>query len=189
MCKSVLRGFWVPKSLVFLGLVSFAACGYHFRSSGEPLGIKIESLAIPMVESPSSDLGFESEFTRILREEFINNSTVPILSEQDARYILIARIYQVKTEPIAYEQQESFLAGHRSTLSVTSKLRLMVKLDIKLVEQSTGKTIWHERSMTERANYDVVADPLVTTYNRGQALDQIASLLSKKVFLKTLERF
>ncbi|MBW2000810.1 MAG: hypothetical protein JRJ29_22965, partial [Deltaproteobacteria bacterium] len=147
MCKSVLRrSFWLPGSLAFLILISSSACGYRFRSSGEPLGIKVESLAIPMIKSSSSDVSFESEFTRILRQEFINNSTVPILSEQEAQYILIARVYQVKTEPIAYKELAPSLPGQTRPYSVTSKLRLMVKLDIKLVEQGTGKTIWHERS-------------------------------------------
>lgn len=189
MNERVVMCRWLHSTVVFLALVSSAACGYYFRSSGEPLGIKMESLAIPMVTSSSSDIDLESDFTRILREEFINNARVPLLGEGQAQFILFGRLYEIGTEPIAYDQQESTLSGHTTTFSVTKTRRLTLKLDIKLVERASGRVLWSERAMAERANYDVGTDPLETRHNKKQALEEIASLLSKRVFLKTLERF
>lgn len=180
---------WLCDAVILFTIMSSVACGYHFRSSGEPLGIRMESLAIPMVRSSSSDIGLESHFTRVLREAFISNSRVPILPEGEAEFLLVGRIYEITTVPIAYDQEESIVSGHKSTYSVTGRRRLMLKFDAKLVERASGRIIWRENAMAERADFDVGIDPLETRYNRSQALEEIAGLLSKRVFLMTLERF
>ena len=44
-----------------------AGCGYQFRADGEPVGIQLESLAIPLFSSTSSEIGFEADFTKMIR--------------------------------------------------------------------------------------------------------------------------
>jgi len=43
--------------------------------------------------------------------------------------------------------------------------------------------------MEEDALFNVENEPLATQYNQQQALIKIASLLAKRIYLKTMERF
>ena len=174
---------------LFLVLPLLSGCGYQFRSNGQPLGLEIDSLAIPMVTSPSSSLGFEADFTRILREEFISHARVPIQPREKAQFILSGNILEVRADPLSYNIQEFTIKGNTVTNEVTRRRRLFVKMDIYLSDRRTGRIIWHEPSMEEETSFAVGIDPLVNRYNQKQALEKIARDLSKKIYLKTMERF
>jgi hypothetical protein len=164
-------------------------CGYQFRATGEPLGIKIQSLAIPLIESTSSELGFEAIFTRVFRETFISKTKIPLLPESRAEAVLTGRIYDISTEPIAFTQTQQTVGGEVTTYSVTSRRQVTVKLDAKFTITATGEVIFHAKAMEERANYNVSTDSLVTRYNEQVAYELIARALADRLFLKSTERF
>ena len=186
---SFLKGgiFVISTLLLIIPLIS--GCGYQFRANGEPIGLKINSLAIPMVTSPSSNLGFEADFTRILREEFISHARFPIQSVKKAQMILQGNILEVRTDPLSYDIQELNINDNTVTHEVTKRRRLRIKLDIYLSDRVTGKIIWHEPSMEEETSFAVGFDPLVNIYNQKQALEKIARNLSEKIYSKTMDRF
>ena len=177
-------------SLVFMTWVAgffLMGCGYHFRAAGEPLGIKIQSLAIPLIESTSSELAFEATFTRVFRETFISKTKIPLLPEAKADAVLTGRIYDIRTEPIAFRQ--GTVDGQVTTYSVTSRRQVTVKLDAKFTVRATGEVIFNAKAMEERANYNVSTDSLVTRYNEQVAYELIARALADRLFLKSTERF
>lgn len=179
----------VPAISAFLVGCLVVGCGYHFRADGQPVGITIESLAIPMIESTSSNLGFEADFIRIVREEFISHARIPIVPKNEAHTVLTGRIYEIRTWPISYRVNQQIVQGNPSTFEVTSSRRLRIKLDVKLTDRNTGKVIWHERAMEDIATFAVSEDPLQTQFNQQVALLVIARRLAERIFLKTMERF
>lgn len=165
------------------------SCGYSFRATGEPLGIKLESLAIPMIESTSSEIGFEAAFTRIVRNKFIAQGKVPLVSVEKAQAVLTGRVYEIWTEPISYETTQQTVSGVVTNFEVTRSRRLRLTLDMRLTDTRTGKVIWHEKAMQEKAIFAVSEDPLETQYNQRLAEEYIARQLADRIFLKTMERF
>ena len=186
------KGDWY---FIILGMVILlpgfliTGCGYSFRSSGDPMGIKMESMAIPMIESTSSDLGFEADFTRIIREEFIRNSKVPLVPREEAHTVLSTRVYDISTEPVSYDLDEYPVNGAVTTYTETKTRTLKIRVDIRFEDQRTGKVIWRNGNMEEKTNYVVDRDPLVTRFNKKNALETIAERLAKRIFLQTMERF
>jgi outer membrane lipopolysaccharide assembly protein LptE/RlpB len=174
------HGFPVLLRAIIL-FTSCVGCGYHFRGTGEPLGIQYEGLAIPMMTSTSSNIGFEADFTRIIRQEFISNSKISFVPQEKAQAVLIGRIFDIKTEPLSYHTKNG--------IQVTRSRQLKVKLDVSLTDRVTGKVIWHEREMADQASFIVGADPLENRYNQQQALESIARSMAKRIYLKTMERF
>lgn len=172
---------------IFLFLL--IGCGYHFRAAGEPMGVKYESLAIPLITSTSSEMSFEADFTRIIRETFISHGKVPLASVERAQAVLTGRIYDIRTEPLTYTLEQQTVRDHFVTHEVTSGRRLKIKLDIRLTDRASGKVLWHEKAMEEKAAFIVETDPLVTRFNQRQALQEIARRLAKRIYLKTMERF
>ena len=177
----------------FLGvtilLVVCMGCGYHLRATGEPMGIKIESLAIPLMTSTSSNKGFEADFTRIIREEFISHARVPMLPREKAQAVLTGRIYDTRFRPLTYSLQQQTVGGEITTHETTSSRRMKISLDIQLTDRASGKVIWREKSMKEEASFIVGMDPLANRYYQQQALQKIARRLAKRIYLKTMERF
>ncbi len=170
-------------------LVQIAACGYGFRADGRPVGLEIESLAIPLMTSTSSMMSFESDFTKVIRQEFISHAIVPILPKENAHMVLIGHVRNIRTDPLTYDLNAQTVKGHEVTYSSTSSRRLMVELDAKLMDRATGKIVWQDGNLTEEARFEVSSDPLLTRHNQRQALQKIAARLAKRVYLKTMERF
>lgn len=153
------------------------------------MGIEMESLAIPMIESTSSDLGFEADFTRVIREEFIRNSKVPLVPEEEAQTVLSGRIYDIRTEPVSYDLDQQSVNGAVTTYTETRTRMLRVRVDMRLEDKRTGNVIWRDENLEEKTSYVVDRDPLVTRFNRKKALETIAERLGKRIFLQTMERF
>jgi hypothetical protein len=166
-----------------------AGCGYHFRADGEPVGIELESLAIPLFSSTSSVIGFEADFTKMIRQEFISHGRVPIVAEDKAQAVLVGRIVEVRADPLSYRSQDVTVGGYASTFEVTKSSKLRVRLEVQLVDRRSGKVIWREAGMEDQASYPVSGDPLEMRYSEKQALEKIASRLAKRIYLRTMERF
>jgi len=170
-------------------LMGSSGCGYGFRVSGAPVGIKIDSLAIPLFESTSTDTGFESEFTDVIRNEFINRSKVPIVAKDQAQVVISGRIYKIDTKPISYDTKKQSVEGNTVSYETDGTRKLIVRADITMTDRATGKVIWHEDSMEEESLFKVNNDPLQNRYNKDQAIKEIAGLMAKRIYLNTMERF
>ncbi|MBW1799278.1 MAG: hypothetical protein JRJ85_00980 [Deltaproteobacteria bacterium] len=174
--------------LIFVFLA--AGCGYNFRADGEPLGIQLDSIAIPLVTSTSSEIGFEADFTKIIRNEFINHTNLRLAYKERAQFILYGHIYEISTEPLSFDLRQETVNGYATIYEQTRTRRLKVKLDISLIERASGKVIWHEPNMEEKASFNVGGnDPLSTRHDKQRALERIARQLAKRIFLRTTERF
>jgi len=170
-------------------VLSFMGCGYKVRGTGEPIGLEIRSLAIPLVQSPSSRLGFEGDFTSQVIQEFAGYAKIPLVPRDEAEAVLIGEIVEIEREPLSYDIIQTTVQGESTNYEVTSVRRLRIRLEAKLVERSTGKVIWEDRAMEEKASYPVVTDPLVTRFNERKALEEVAQRLAKRIYMKTMERF
>src|SRR5512136_1077998 len=174
--------------LILLSLL-VAGCGYQFRADGEPVGIQLESLAIPLFSSTSSEIGFEADFTKMIRQEFISHGRVPIVAEEKAQAVLVGKVVEVRADPLTYRSQDVNVGGNTSTYEVTKSRKLRVRLEVQLVDRRSGKVIWREAGMEDQASYSVSSDPLELRYTEQQALEKIASRLAKRIYLRTMERF
>jgi outer membrane lipopolysaccharide assembly protein LptE/RlpB len=82
-----------PLVLFFCSILA-AGCGYNLQATGKPMRITISSMAIPLIESPSSDIGFEGDFTKMIRRQFVSHSQIPLVSKEMAAAVLIGKVDQ-----------------------------------------------------------------------------------------------
>lgn len=175
-------------SLVFI-VLGGGACSYRLQQIGKPHGLEIESIAIPMVKSPASTLGFEGTFTRIIREEFIDNSGLAVVPKEKADAVLEMWITRIGSDPLTYEVTQFSVQNRTVNYATTSSRWLWVTMDARLVDRASGRTIWKQTGMKEKASYAVSTDPLETRYNRRLALKEIVRNLAKKAYAQTMDRF
>ncbi|MDY6970840.1 MAG: LPS assembly lipoprotein LptE [Thermodesulfobacteriota bacterium] len=153
------------------------------------MGIYIPSLAIPVFASTSSSLGFEGDFTRIIREEFISHAKVPLVQEDEAAVVLCGEVHDIKTEPLSYSLVQNTVRGESTNYEVTNTRWLRVTLNARLLDRGSGKIIWEDKAMEEKAVFSVGTDPLANRCSQRKAVQEIANILAKKIYLKTMERF
>ena len=153
------------------------------------MGIGLESLAIPLVESTASVINFEAIFTGIIRNEFISRGRVPLVPLEKAQMSLTGKIYEIRTDPLSFDTREIEVNGTTVTYSTTNSRRLTVKLEMKLVDLKSGKVIWHDKAMEERSTFTVGTEPLVYRENEKLALEAISRKLAVRIYNKTMDRF
>ena len=175
--------------LIFTACCFTSGCGYRFRTTGEPLGVILDSIAIPLFTSSSSLSGVEADFTRIVREEFIRNSKIRIQSRDTAEALLSGRIYSITTEPLTYAVTQQTIHGILSTDEVTSSRTLKVKVAVTLKERRTGNIMWQDSGLMGQASFSVSHDPLANRHNQRQAFISIARDLAIRIYSRTMERF
>jgi len=187
--KSYLNNGLVGSILLLLFIALVGGCGYHLRQGGKPLGLKIQSIAIPLVKSPASTLGFEGEFTRVIREEFISHSSLELVSRDRADAILLTSVTRINTKAIGYGITQNTIQGQTINYEVTNKRRMWVKVDARLIDGKSGTVLWQEKGMREQADFAVSEDPLETRYNRQVAVKSMALNIANRLFAMTMERF
>lgn len=175
---------------IFLLFWWMAGCGYHLQATDRPMGgVRIDSLAIPLMASTSSSLGFEGDFTEVIRREFVSHSKIPLVPKHEASAVLIGRVCEIRTEPVSYSTTRETIQGRTYNYEVTSSRWLIIRLDAKLLDRKTGRVIWADKNMEEKATFGVSTDPLRTRYNQRKAAEKIAQLFAQRFYLKTMERF
>jgi outer membrane lipopolysaccharide assembly protein LptE/RlpB len=187
--KDPIKKALVGSILLVLSIVLVAGCGYHVRKGGKPLGLKIQSIAIPLVKSPASTLGFEGDFTRVIRQEFISHSSLELVPRDRADAILLTNVTRINTESIGYDITRNTIQNHTIDYAVTNRRRMWVRVDARLIDGKSGAVIWEEKGIREQADFAVSEDPLVTRYNRKLAVESIALNVANRLFAMTMERF
>ncbi|MDY6882009.1 MAG: LPS assembly lipoprotein LptE [Desulfatiglans sp.] len=149
----------------------------------------IHSIAIPLIRSTSSQLGFEGAFTKVIREEFFSHSKVPIVSRSEADAVLVGKVVHVETEALSYRLEQGVVQDQNTSYEVTDTRRIRITLDATLIAGDTGKTIWKESEMEEKETFSVGTDPLSNNYNQMKAIIEIARRFAERLYSKTMERF
>ena len=175
--------------LAFIACCITSGCGYQFRAAGAPIGVTLDTIAIPLFPSTSSFVGFEADFTRILREEFITHSRVRIVSKENAQVVLSGSIYSIITEPLTFSVKKQTIHGFDSTYAVTSSREMRVRVEAKLIDRETGTIIWQDGSFIGETSFSVSSDPLRTRYYQRRAFIAIAQDIATRIYSKTMERF
>ena len=185
-------GLWQSSNGALVLLVCcllITGCGYQFRIAGAPIGVTLDTIAIPIFPTTSSYVGYEADFARILREEFITHSRVRIVSEEKAQTVLSGSIYSIITEPYTYRVKKQTIHGLTATDEITRSREMRVRVEAKLTDRETGTVIWHDGSFIGETTFSVSSDPLSTRYNQRKAFIAIAQDIATRIYAKTMERF
>ncbi len=183
------------KRTIFILLAFFAisilsvSCGYHLLNSGRYCSLPYKSISIPIVKSPSSDLLFESEFTEVLRSEFLRYSNIRLLGSKRADVILNVQIQKIQLAPVGYRIRRYNTPRSQYLYETTSGRLLKIILYMALTERKSKRVIWEKGSISETAYLYMGDDPLENSEELRKALIEIASRIARRAYQLTLERF
>ena len=133
-------------SIVALTLLA-TACrppGYGFAGGALPRNIRTMAIQPFDNETPTPEL--QKEIFEAMRKELQPRLGVRDAPEERADAIVrgVVRTYDVDV-PVGYSANP--------TQAVTSRRKLQITLDVQIVDQTTGKTIWEKKGLRAEGEY------------------------------------
>jgi hypothetical protein len=156
-------------NLLFLCLI--AGCGYHVGSV-PPAGVT--AIFIPVLENATNRQEITSDVTDGIIRRFKTDGTVKITGKDEADAILYGKIVGYRSEAVLYDRQD-----------VANEFRVVITVDINLVNAKDGKTIYSARSVEGQAVARLTVNQFET---ERTALPQVIDDLSKKAVEAIMER-
>jgi hypothetical protein len=146
-------------------LVALNACiPYGFTGGGLPSHIR--TVAIVPFENQTATPELPRELTEALRTQLHDRLGLRDVSEARASAIIRGTIQRYETDiPIG------FSANNKQT--TTAKRLLQLVVDLELIDQVTGKSLWQRKGLLAEGQYEEHGEPL----GRKQAIDRIVNTL------------
>ena len=146
------------------GLVSVAlaltGCFYGFSGGGLPS--HVHTVAIIPFENRTPSPELQRELTESLRKELHDRLGLRDATEAKASAVIRGTIQRYETDiPVGYS------ANNKQTTSARRQLQITV--DVELLDQVTGKTLWQRKGMTGEAEYEERGE----VDGRKQAIERI----------------
>jgi outer membrane lipopolysaccharide assembly protein LptE/RlpB len=163
---------------IILSVVVVSACGYRFAGQGAyPKGV--ETIFIEVFENRTGKTGIERVVTNQLVFEFTRQREKSLAgAAENADAVLKGVIRTIRTQTIS-----------RVGTEVASQREVIMTVDLGLVEQDGGETIWAAKGIIDRQAYDVAESKLETERNESIALARLSERMSERIFARLTNDF
>ena len=138
------------------------ACPYGFAGGGLPSHVR--SIAVVPFENETPSAELPQELHVELRREIVGRLGLRDASESRANAIVRGTILRYDTDvPIGYSADP--------TRVNTARRQLQIAVDIEMVDQTTGRTLWQRKGLTATAEYAERAE----AEGRRRAIEQLVN--------------
>lgn len=143
-------------------LLLLAGCVYGFAGGGLPSHIR--TIAVLPFDNETAQPELQRELANALRREIGGRLGVREAPEARADAIVRGRILRYDSDvPIAYSADP--------TQSATSRRKLQIAVDVEIIDQTTGRTLWQRRGLTAEGEYNERAE----AEGRRRALEKLVA--------------
>ena len=145
-------------------LLLLGGCGVHYGFSQGAFPSHIHTMAVLPFENQTTSPELQSELYESMRKELRKRLGVRDATQERADAIVRGTIISYDIDvPIAYS------ADPRQTVS--ARRLLQITLDVEILDQTTGKTLWQRRALRAEGEYAERAE----LEGRRQAITKIVN--------------
>jgi len=132
--------------MIATAVVALSACGIRYGFTGGGLPRHVKTLAIIPFDNETASPELQRELGDLMRRELQNRLGLRDAAEATADAVVRGTIktYDVDV-PTAYSSDPN--------QALTSRRRLQVVVDIEIVDQTTGKTLWKREGVRGEGEY------------------------------------
>ncbi|MGO9580928.1 MAG: LPS assembly lipoprotein LptE [Desulfobaccales bacterium] len=155
-------------------LLSLMGCGYH-PLGAEPSGGVTRTLAVPLFNNRSTEVGLEAILANALIHSFAETRAVKVTPYEDgADLVLDGKVQSVDNTSVAY-----------SSVTQSTVRRVIVRVELILKQQDNGKVLWKDTEILEE---DYVVDPSYQAgeVTKAEGLRRAAVKMAQRVLNKVL---
>ena len=143
-------------------LLILAGCLYKFSGGGLPSHIR--TVAVLPFENQTAAAELTRELSDALRKGMQSRLGLRDASENRANAVVRGTITKYEPDvPVAFSADPK--------QATTARRRLQIVVDIEIVDQSSGKTLWERKGLSAEGEYAERAEP----EGRRQALERIVN--------------
>jgi len=162
---------------IALGLLAAAitGCGYSFRGN---LPEHIQTVAVPVFANKTGEPRIESLLTNGVVEAFSTNGRLRVVKREDADAVLEGEVIGYSVQSISYDSQAN-----------VRQYRLTVTLNLKLLDMKKSAVLFEERSLSEKADFQVMNAVSQTISVEETAVRTAATEIGRAIVSLAVNRF
>ena len=149
-------------------LVTLAGCGVHYGFSKGTFPPNIKTMAILPFDNTTASPDVQRELFAVLNDQLDRRLGVREASEARADAVVSGTI-------TAYNSDVPVSFSANPNEAVSARRKLQITLDVKIVDQTTGKTLWEKKGMTASGEYAERAEADGRKEAIKQIVDQIVT--------------
>ena len=150
--------------VVAAGALLLAACGIHYGFSEGAFPAHVRTMAILPFDNKTPSTELQNELFDVMRTKLQQRLGVRDASQEKADALVRGTIVSYDVDvPVA------FSADPRQTTS--ARRRLQITIDVEIIDQTTGKTLWQRKGLRAEGEYAERAEP----EGRKQAIEKIVN--------------
>ena len=143
---------------LFLALLIFSGCGYHFSGKGEAFPKDVNSIYVATFVNSSQDVGLEKEISSALRSEFRRRGRIrPVNQLDQADAILSGVVRSLDTNVISVNASDEVL-----------QYQAILVVDMTLRRRSPNELLWRTEDSRIMETYVGARGAVVTTSSAFQ---------------------
>jgi hypothetical protein len=147
---------------ISLLVLSLAGCPYGFAGGGLPSHVR--TVAVLPFDNETAAPQLQRELLETLRTAMQRRLGVRDASESRADAVVRGTIVRYDTDvPVGYSSDPN--------QATASRRRLEIAIDVEIVDQTTGKTLWTRKGLTGQGDYAESAE----AQGRRQALEKVVN--------------
>jgi len=174
-----MRGLLVC-GFVLAAALGVSGCGYHVAGNSARFPSDWKTIAVPAFTNDTTTYRVEQRFTEAVIREFIERTKFRITSTADSSdATLHGEVISVETAPVLFNAT----TGEVTTMLVT------VHTKVELVDNRTQKSVYENKDMVFRSEYQISPDVKSFFEEQDPALDRLSRDLASHIVSSVLEGF
>ncbi|OGW27178.1 MAG: hypothetical protein A3K09_04375 [Nitrospinae bacterium RIFCSPLOWO2_12_FULL_47_7] len=163
--------------LILMAVSLLSGCGYHLAGTENNLPSHLKTIVIPMFANVSPEPGIQANLTTSIRESFINDGRLKVVSENTADMLMKGLIFQYELRAVAFDRRD-----------VAVEYWVILGVDIEVVDQVKKKTYLKQKVNT-KWDYKASLDAAGSEASRQIALTQAYRDLANRLLSIVVEKF
>ncbi|HEX4811068.1 MAG TPA: LPS assembly lipoprotein LptE [Bryobacteraceae bacterium] len=175
----MLRRF-LPFALLLTAVLCISGCGYHVGGAADMVPKGIQTVAVPAFRNGSTHYQLTDQLPEAISREFMARTRFHIDNDTStADAVLKGSVNRIGAYPVISDP---------ITAKATT-MQLSVNLSVELVERTTGRVLYANKSLDFKTYYQIAIDPHQYFDESGPALDRLSREVAASVVSAVVENF
>ena len=160
--------------------LALAGCGYHIAGQADTIPDEVRTVAVPPFQNGTTEYKIEQYVRQAVVREFLSRTRYQVVNrEENADATLQGSVVGF----LAFPQNFDPATGRASTVTTITRVQ------VTLIDRSTGSVIYQNPGLELRDRYEVSADPEVYFEERQAALVRSSETMARTLVSAVLEGF
>jgi len=170
-----------PGAWFIVPLLSLGSCGYHVAGQADLVPKTVHTVAVPPFANATVRYKLSDLLPEAIGRELISRTKYQIINDPtQADAVLRGTVINYLAYPTLIDQ----------ATGRTSGLQINVRLDVSLVERSTGKVIFARPILDVRERYELSVTNNIQYFDEsGAAVERLSKDVARDVVSSILENF